>query len=123
MMSLTLYFHPLASYCQKVLIALYESGTSFKTELVDFGNPESAASFRALGPVGKMPVLRDTARDRTVPHQRRMSEADWAREGRHTESGRYTAEDWLRIYAAHLEGHARQIEGNVRAWKARPSSR
>src|SRR5436305_7075681 len=66
-MSLTLYFHPLASYCQKVLIALYESGTSFKTELVDFGNPQSAAAFRALWPVGKMPVLRDSARDRTVP--------------------------------------------------------
>src|SRR5438270_318796 len=66
-MSLTLYFHPLASYCQKVLIALYESGTPFQTELVDFGNPQSAAAFRALWPVGKMPVLRDTARDRTVP--------------------------------------------------------
>jgi len=28
-MSLTLYFHPLSSYCQKVLIALYETGTPF----------------------------------------------------------------------------------------------
>jgi glutathione S-transferase len=66
-MSLTLYFHPLASYCQKVLIALYENGTPFATEIVDFGNPESAAAFRRLWPVAKMPVLRDTARDRTVP--------------------------------------------------------
>ncbi len=62
------------------------------------------------------------ARGRTVPLLRRMSEADWAREGRHTESGRYTAEDWLRIYAAHLEGHAGQIEKNLAAWKARPTS-
>jgi len=59
------------------------------------------------------------ARSRTVPLLRRMTEADWAKEGRHTESGRYTAEDWLRIYAAHLEGHARQIERNLEAWKAR----
>jgi len=66
-MSLVLYFHPLASYCQKVLIALYEGGTPFKTELVDFGNPESTAAFRALWPVGKMPVLRDISRDRTLP--------------------------------------------------------
>src|SRR3954470_21555903 len=66
-MSLVLYFHPLASYCQKVLIALYEGGTPFKTKLVDFGNPESTAAFRALWPVGKMPVLRDIARDRTLP--------------------------------------------------------
>src|SRR5512145_2972305 len=43
------------------------------------------------------------ARARTVPLLRALGEADWAKEGRHTESGRYTAEDWLRIYAAHLE--------------------
>ena len=43
--------------------------------------------------------------------------------GRHSASGRYTAEDWLRIYAEHLENHARQIEANVAAWRAagRPS--
>ena len=64
-----------------------------------------------------------SARDRTVPLLRRMTDADWAKAGRHTESGPYSAEDWLRIYAAHLEGHARQIERNVEAWTARPSSR
>ncbi|HEX8285133.1 MAG TPA: DinB family protein [Pyrinomonadaceae bacterium] len=39
----------------------------------------------------------------------RMSDADWAREGTHSESGRYTAEDWLRIYADHAHNHAAQI--------------
>ena len=39
-----------------------------------------------------------------------MSEEDWAREGVHTESGKYTAEDWLRIYAAHAHNHAAQIK-------------
>jgi len=63
------------------------------------------------------------ARDRTVPLLRAMTDADWSKQGRHTESGPYTALDWLRIYAAHLEGHAAQIERNVEAWKARPSSR
>jgi hypothetical protein len=58
------------------------------------------------------------ARGRTVPLLRRLDAADWAREGRHTESGRYTAEDWLRIYAAHLEGHAAQIDRNLSAWRA-----
>jgi hypothetical protein len=38
-----------------------------------------------------------------------LSEEDWKREGTHTESGRYTVEDWLRIYAAHAHGHADQI--------------
>jgi hypothetical protein len=39
----------------------------------------------------------------------RMSDADWTIIGRHTESGRYTTEDWLRIYAAHPYDHAAQI--------------
>jgi len=63
------------------------------------------------------------ARGRTVPLLRRLTDADWKKEGRHTETGRYTAEDWLRIYAAHLEGHAKQIERNVEAWTASSSSR
>jgi hypothetical protein len=39
----------------------------------------------------------------------RMTADDWAREGTHSESGRYTTEDWLRVYAAHAHGHAEQI--------------
>jgi glutathione S-transferase len=66
-MSLTLYLHPLSSYCQKVLIALYEAGAPFASVIVDFADPQSAESFLKLWPVGKIPVLRDAARDRTVP--------------------------------------------------------
>jgi hypothetical protein len=39
----------------------------------------------------------------------RMSDEDWQREGEHTESGRYTVDDWLSIYAAHAHNHAAQI--------------
>jgi len=38
-----------------------------------------------------------------------MSEEDWHREGTHSESGPYTADDWLTIYAAHAHNHAAQI--------------
>ncbi len=38
-----------------------------------------------------------------------MSDDDWQREGTHSESGSYTAEDWLTIYAAHAHNHAAQI--------------
>jgi hypothetical protein len=58
-------------------------------------------------------------RANTVPLLKTLSDDAWAREGRHTESGRYTAEDWLRIYAEHLEIHARQIEQNLAAWQSR----
>jgi hypothetical protein len=49
------------------------------------------------------------ARATTLQLLERMTEEDWQREGTHTESGRYTAEDWLKIYAAHAHGHADQI--------------
>ena len=39
----------------------------------------------------------------------RLQPADWLREGTHSESGRYTMETWLRIYAEHAHKHARQI--------------
>jgi hypothetical protein len=38
-----------------------------------------------------------------------MTDADWHKEGTHSESGSYTSEDWLKIYAAHAHNHAAQI--------------
>lgn len=66
-MSLHLYSHPFASFCQKALIALYENATPFEAHLVDLGDEAGRAAFQARWPMGKMPVLRDEARDLTVP--------------------------------------------------------
>jgi len=66
-MSLTLYYHPLSSFCMKVLIALYENGTPFTPQIVNFGDEAQAEALRKLWPIGKFPVLRDDARDQTVP--------------------------------------------------------
>lgn len=65
-MSLTLHFHPLSSFCQKVLVALYETGTAFTPHIVDLTKEADRAALKALWPIGKFPVLRDDARDRTV---------------------------------------------------------
>src|SRR5262245_38835068 len=65
-MSLTLYFHPLASFCHKALIALYENAVPFEPIIVNLGDAASRAAFEAVWPMAKMPVLRDHARDRTV---------------------------------------------------------
>jgi glutathione S-transferase len=65
--ALELWLHPLSSFCQKVLIALYENDTPFTPRLVDFADEASAAAFRAVWPVAKIPVLRDLARGRTIP--------------------------------------------------------
>jgi len=66
-MSLTLYYHPLSSYCMKALVALYENDTPFTPQFVDLGDERASAEFKKIWPIAKFPVLRDAARDRTVP--------------------------------------------------------
>ena len=49
------------------------------------------------------------ARATTVQILARMSDADWQRSAIHSESGRFSATDWLESYAAHAPEHADQI--------------
>jgi glutathione S-transferase len=66
-MALVLYYHPLASFCHKVLVALYENETAFEGRIVDLLDEASSAELRAFWPMGKIPLLRDEARSRAVP--------------------------------------------------------
>jgi hypothetical protein len=49
------------------------------------------------------------ARESTAQILDRLSEEDWRRAGTHSESGPYSVEDWLVIYANHGHDHAKQI--------------
>jgi len=64
----------------------------------------------------------EAVRANTAVLLRRLQDSDWAKVGRHTESGRYSAETWLEIYANHLDQHVRQIDRNLAAWRAAQSS-
>jgi glutathione S-transferase len=66
-MALTLYFHPLSSFCHKALIALYENGTPFTPKKVDLMDEKESAAFKRVWPVGKFPVLHDEKNKQTVP--------------------------------------------------------
>jgi glutathione S-transferase len=66
-MSLTLHFHPLSSFCWKVLIALYENDIPFTPNSVNLGDPAERAALLKLWGIGKFPVLRDDARGETIP--------------------------------------------------------
>lgn len=66
-MSLRLYFHPLSSFWQKVLIALYENGTPFTPQIVNLMDEGERGDLVKLWPFGKFPVLRDEASGVTVP--------------------------------------------------------
>ncbi|KYF68208.1 glutathione S-transferase [Sorangium cellulosum] len=61
-MPMKLYAHPFSSYCQKVLIALYEHETPFELRLLAPGNEQAAAEHEALWPLKRMPVLLDEGR-------------------------------------------------------------
>ena len=61
-MPMKLYAHPFSSYCQKVLIALYENRTPFELQLLGPGAERLAAEHAALWPFKRMPVLVDAGR-------------------------------------------------------------
>ena len=56
--ALVVHMHPLASYCWKVLLALYEVRIPFEVRQIN-GSPKSDEAFVRLWPIAKMPVLQD----------------------------------------------------------------
>ncbi|WP_122158664.1 glutathione S-transferase family protein [Paraburkholderia sp.] len=61
-MTLKLYAHPFSSYCQKVLVALYENHTPFEFRQLSHDKPEVMEELTALWPFRKFPVLVDAGR-------------------------------------------------------------
>ena len=59
-MAPTLYAHPFSSYCQKVLVALYENATPFQMRLLD--GAAAMDELAALWPLKRFPVLVDGGR-------------------------------------------------------------
>lgn len=59
-MPLVLHYHPLSSVCQKVLVALQETGAPVQLRHLDLGDPAERAAQVARWPLGKMPLLEDT---------------------------------------------------------------
>jgi len=66
-MALRLYSHPFASFCQKVLIALYENETPFDAVLIDLADQADRAELMRVWPIAKFPVLLDEGRKCNVP--------------------------------------------------------
>ena len=117
-MSLVLHYHPLASFCWKPLIALYENDTAFEPVMVDLGNPESRAAFEKVWPMAKFPVLVDTDRDATIaesttiveyldtfhPGPVRLLPAD--------QDGAWQARMWDRVFDHYLQEPMQKIVGD-----------
>lgn len=82
---------------------------SDKPAIVGYDQDEYARRLYYDRPISPSLDAFRAARETTSEILDRMSDADWAREGTHSESGRYTVERWLEIYAQHAHGHADQI--------------
>jgi glutathione S-transferase len=65
--ALTLWYHPLSSFCWKALIALYEAEVEFTPRFVNLGDPTERAAFAAVWPLAKFPVLQDEASGAVTP--------------------------------------------------------
>lgn len=63
-----LYYHPLSSYSQKVVMAFHEKGLSFEPAIVSMMDPAAKAEYKKVHPLGKLPLLIDDKKDnRVVP--------------------------------------------------------
>jgi glutathione S-transferase len=66
-MPLLLHAHPLSSFCQKVLVALYELEVPFGFRHLDLSDAGERTAHLARWPRGKMPVLEDPETGLALP--------------------------------------------------------
>jgi hypothetical protein len=78
-------------------------------EITGYDQDEFARRLYYDRPIDPSLAVFNAARMSTVDILERLTEEEWARAGRHTESGRYSVADWLQIYAVHAHEHAEQI--------------
>jgi hypothetical protein len=80
-----------------------------RPQIVGFDQDEFARRLHYDRPIEASLDAFKAARRTTAELLERLTEAEWKREGTHTEHGRYTLERWLEIYATHAHKHAEQI--------------
>jgi glutathione S-transferase len=59
-MTMKLYYSPVSTYSQKVLLALHEKGVTFEPRVVNLGSPDARAEYEKINPLGKVPFLKPT---------------------------------------------------------------
>ena len=80
-----------------------------KPAIVGYDQEAFARKLHYNRPITAAMAALKAARETTAELIDRMTEADWQREGTHTEHGRYGVDTWMGIYGPHAHDHARQI--------------
>ncbi len=78
-------------------------------EIVGYDEAEFARRLHYDRPVSASLAVLVAVRAASLELLDRLTEQEWDRAGTHSESGRYSVDDWLRIYAVHAHDHAEQI--------------
>ena len=80
--------------------------------IVGYDQEEFVRRLHSGRPIAGSLLAVEGARASTASLLDELTPDEWSRSGTHTESGRYSVDDWLRIYSAHLYDHADQIARN-----------
>ncbi len=79
-----------------------------------YDEPEFARRLHYDRPIGSSLAVLQAVRAASLELLESLTSAEWDRRGTHAESGAYSVDDWLRIYAGHPLDHAAQIREAVR---------
>lgn len=77
--------------------------------IVGYDEPEFARRLHYDRPIASSLAVLRAVRDASLELLESLTPAEWERAGTHSESGAYSVDDWLRIYARHSHDHADQI--------------
>jgi hypothetical protein len=77
--------------------------------IVGYDEPEYARRLHYDRPIGSSLAVLRAVRLASLELLESLTPAEWDRAGTHTESGPYSVDDWLEIYATHSHDHAAQI--------------
>ena len=74
-----------------------------------YDEPEYARRLHYDRPIEPSLAVLRAVREASLQLLETLTPDEWDRRGTHSDSGRYSVDDWLRIYAAHSHDHADQI--------------
>ena len=77
--------------------------------IIGYDEPEYARRLHYDRPIGSSLGVLRAVRAASLEMLEALTPDEWERRGTHSESGSYSVDDWLRIYAAHCHDHAAQI--------------
>lgn len=80
-----------------------------QTVIQAYDEPEFARRLHYDRPIGSSLAVLKAVRAASLELLESLTPAEWNRRGTHAESGAYSVDDWLRIYAGHSLDHANQI--------------